>query len=97
MMPTVLIFGGSGKVARLLTKKLVGASYTVHSIIRNPEQSDDIKGLGATPIVQSIEEASVDELTTTLKRVDPNIVVWAAGAGGGNPERTKSVDRDGMQ
>ena len=96
-MPTVLIFGGSGKVARLLTKKLVGASYNVHSIIRNPEQSDDIKGLGATPVVQSIEEASVDDLTTTLKKVDPDIVVWAAGAGGGNPERTKTVDRDGMQ
>lgn len=95
-MPTALIFGGSGKVARHLTKKLVSASYTVHSIIRNAAQRGDIESLGAEPIVQSVEEATVDELTSTIKKANPNVVIWAAGAGGGSPERTQTVDKEGM-
>ena len=95
-MPTVLIFGGSGKVAKHLTKKLVSASYTVHSIIRNPDQSPEIENLGAIPIVQSLEASSVDDLTATLRRVGPAVVVFAAGAGGGDASRTKSVDHEGI-
>ncbi|KAL1302736.1 hypothetical protein AAFC00_003090 [Neodothiora populina] len=101
---TVLIFGGSGKVARHLTTKLTSSSssssgshaaFKVHSIIRNPDQVSEIKALGAAPIVQDIESASEDDLVRVIEDVGADIVVWAAGAGGGNPERTGSVDRDG--
>ena len=94
-MPTALIFGGSGKVARHLTPLLVSNSYKVHSIIRNESQSSDLKSLGAQPIVQSIETSSVADLTSTIKTTNPDVVIWAAGAGGGNPERTKTVDHEG--
>lgn len=95
MPPTILIFGGSGKVARHLTRLLVSQGSTVHSIIRNPGQSSELSDLGAHPIVQSVEEASVDDLAHTIKDCDAEVVVWAAGAGGGNPERTQSVDKEG--
>lgn len=82
-------------MARHLTSLLVKNSYTVHSVIRNPAQSDSIKELGAQPVVKSIEDASVLELTSTIKGASPNVVIWAAGAGGGNPERTRTVDQEG--
>lgn len=95
MPPTTLIFGGSGKVARHLTRLLVSQGSAVHSVIRNPSQLSEISDLGAQPIVQSIEEASVDDLAQTIKRCNPDVVVWSAGAGGGSPERTQTVDKEG--
>lgn len=83
------------RVARQLTTKLVASSYTVHSIIRKDSQVSELEALGAKPIVQSIEDASVDDITATIKKYGPNVVVWSAGAGGGNPERTKTVDHEG--
>ncbi|TKA78184.1 hypothetical protein B0A49_01310 [Cryomyces minteri] len=94
-MPTALVFGGSGKTARHITRILVSKSYAVHSIIRNPSQTPDLESLGAKSIVQSIEEASVQDLVKTIRAVSPSVVIWAAGAGAGNPERTKTVDEEG--
>ncbi|KAI0129465.1 Rossmann-fold NAD(P)(+)-binding protein [Xylariales sp. AK1849] len=97
-MPTTLIIGGHGKVAQHLTRILTQETtpaHVVHSIIRNADQSDTISSLGAKPIVQSVEDASVADLATTIRQVKPDFVVWAAGAGGGNPERTVSVDKEG--
>ncbi|CAC9891191.1 unnamed protein product, partial [Aureobasidium pullulans] len=96
-MSTALIFGGSGKVARHLTTKLVASSYTVHSIIRKESQIPELEALGSKPIVQSIEDSSVNDLTATIKKYSPNVVIWSAGAGGGSPERTKAVDHEGTQ
>lgn len=45
--------------------------------------------------MQSIEEASVDDLAQTIKKCNPDVVVWSAGAGGGSPERTQTVDKEG--
>ncbi|ORY57566.1 Rossmann-fold NAD(P)(+)-binding protein [Pseudomassariella vexata] len=98
MSPTTLIFGGHGKVAQHLTRILTQQTtpaHTVHSIIRNADQSDTITSLGGKPIVQSIEESSVADFTATIKKTNPDFVVWSAGAGGGNPERTQAVDREG--
>lgn len=99
-MPVVLIVGGHGQVAQQITKQLVAAkdpaTYTVHSIIRNPDQVPEIEKLGAFPVVQDIEKASVPELLTTLSRVKPNAVVWAAGAGyKSTPDRIDAVDHQG--
>src|ERR1700753_2270793 len=97
MAQTALIIGGSGKGAPHLTRILSSASpsWTVYSIIRKPEQSSSIKEIGGKPIVQSIEESSVSELVGTLNKYRPDVVVWSAGAGGGSPERTDKVDREG--
>lgn len=34
-------------------------------------------------------------MAATIKSTNPSTVIWAAGAGGGNPERTKAVDNEG--
>lgn len=97
-MPTTLIVGGHGKVATHLTRILTNEEkppHTVHSIIRTADQIADIEKLGAYPIVQSIEEATVPELLTTLGRVKPDVVVWAAGAPFGSGDRVDKVDREG--
>ncbi|KAK4632487.1 UPF0659 protein [Fulvia fulva] len=94
-MATTLIFGGSGKVARHITRLLSKEGQTIYSIIRNPDQKSDIQSLGGKPIVQSIEDSTVDDFVSTIKQTNPSTVIWAAGAGGGSPERTKAVDNEG--
>ena len=37
----------------------------------------------------------MDDMVSTIKSTNPSTVVWAAGAGGGSPERTKAVDNEG--
>jgi len=97
-MPTTLIFGGSGKVAQHLTRILTNAKppHTVYSIIRNPDYVSEIKALGAEPVVQSIEDSSLDDMVAILQKYKPDNIVWSAGAGGkGDPSRTQAIDRDG--
>ena len=94
-MTNILIFGGSGTCARHITKRLASEGHTVHSVIRNAAQSSEIESLGGRPIVQSIEEASVDDMSRTIKSSRASTVLWCAGAGGGNPERTQAVDHLG--
>lgn len=74
----------------------MASSYTVHSIIRKESQIPELEALGSKPIVQSIEESSVNDLAATIKKHSPSVVIWSAGAGGGSPERTKAVDHEGM-
>ena len=94
-----LIFGGSGKVSRQLTPLLTGATpnpWTVYSVIRNESQVKSLELMGAKPIVKSIEDSSVDQLAAVIHKCLPlDVVIWSAGAGGGDPSRTKSVDEEG--
>jgi nucleoside-diphosphate-sugar epimerase len=97
-MPRALIFGGTGKVARRLTTLLRSKNppWEVYSIIRDPSQNESLSETGANPILQSIEESSVEELQGTIAQTKPDVVVWSAGAGGkGGPQRTDAVDRQG--
>ena len=86
----VVILGGHGKVALLAAPKLASAGYVVDSVIRNPAQCADITAAEGNPVVLDIEQADVEELTKTFDGAQA--VVFAAGAGGGNPERTHRVD-----
>lgn len=92
---TTLIFGGSGKCARHITRLLAAEGQKVYSIIRNPDQTPSISSLGAEPIVQSIEASTVDDFAKTITEAKPDTIIWAAGAGGGSPERTQAVDHEG--
>lgn len=99
-MPVILVVGGHGQLAQLITKQLVAAkepsTFTVHSLIRNPDQVSDIVKLGAFPVIQDIEKASVPDILTTLSRVKPAVVIWAAGAGyKSTPDRIDAVDHQG--
>ena len=91
-MSKIAIIGGHGKVARKLEKLLAAEGHQVSALIRDPEQSDDIRATGARPVIADIENLSTDEIGEVIKGHDA--VVFSAGAGGGNPERTYAVDRD---
>ncbi|PFG31720.1 SDR family oxidoreductase [Paramicrobacterium agarici] len=88
----VIIVGGHGKIALLAAPKLAAAGYRVESLIRDPQQSDDVHRAEAEPVVLDIESADVDALAEAFAGADA--VVFSAGAGGGNPQRTAAVDFD---
>lgn len=91
---TVTILGAHGQIARLLTPLLAARGHVVRGLIRNADQSDDLRSDGAEPVICDLEAASPAELDEALRGSD--VVVFAAGAGAGSgPERKKSLDRDG--
>lgn len=91
-MSRIVIFGGHGKVAMLASPLLVAQGHRLTSIIRNPDHADEVSTTGAAPVVADIETLDVDGLTGLLRGHDA--VLWSAGAGGGDPARTRAVDQD---
>ncbi|MBB3820795.1 uncharacterized protein YbjT (DUF2867 family) [Xanthomonas arboricola] len=91
-MSRILVIGGHGKVARLLTPLLVRGGHQVTAVFRNPEHEGDVIADGATPVVFDIEHADTAAIAAQLAGHDA--VVWSAGAGGGDAARTYAVDRD---
>lgn len=91
-MARILIFGGHGKVALLLEPLLVAQGHTVTAVIRNAAHEADVAATGAQALVADAETLDVEQLTNLIAGND--VVVWSAGAGGGNPARTYAVDRD---
>ena len=91
-MTRIAIVGGHGKVALHLSTLLTEEGHSVTSIIRNPDHAADVAATGATPSVLDVENSTTAAIAGSLAGHDA--VVWSAGAGGGNPERTYAVDRD---
>ena len=91
-MSEITIIGGHGKVALQLSRLLSTQGDTVNAVIRKREQSQDVENTGATPVVADVQELDVEAMTELFSGQDA--VVWSAGAGGGDPERTYAVDRD---
>ena len=92
-MTRIVIIGGHGKIARKATPLLVEDGHEVTSVIRNPDQSASLTKLGANPVVADVQRLQEHELEDLLRGHD--VVVWAAGAGGGgDAEKTYAVDRD---
>ena len=91
-MTRIAIIGGHGKVALELARILAADGEDVTSFFRNPDHTQDVSATGATPSVLDVEHTTTAELTGALRGHDA--VVWSAGAGGGNPDRTYAVDRD---
>ncbi|NLW14572.1 MAG: NAD(P)H-binding protein [Trueperella sp.] len=87
-----LIVGGHGKVALLAAPLLVAEGHEVTSLIRNPDHIAEVEAAGASALVLDVENASTEELAHAFAGQDS--IVWSAGAGGGDPERTYAVDRD---
>ncbi|RPA89229.1 hypothetical protein L873DRAFT_1832051 [Choiromyces venosus 120613-1] len=81
-MVNVLVLGGHGKIAQVISKILAQKGHQITSVIRDPSKSSTIQSLhkNVTPLV-------------SLEMENINWVVWSAGAGGkGGPQRTKAVD-----
>lgn len=88
----VVIIGGHGKIALLAAPQLAASGFDVDAVIRNPDQAAEVEAAGASAIVLDVENATKTELAKTFDGADA--VLFSAGAGGGNPQRTQAVDRD---
>ena len=91
-MSNVIVFGGHGKVALLATRILTDRGHTVTSVIRNADQSDEIRAHGGEPHVADIQQQTLTDFAELIHGQDA--VVWSAGAGGGSADRTWAIDRD---
>lgn len=91
-MARIAIIGGHGKIAQLLAPILAEQDHSVTAIIRNPDQARDVEEVGATPLVADVEQLDAAGIAEAISGHDA--LVWAAGAGGGNPDRTRAVDQD---
>ena len=88
----VVIAGGHGKIALLLTARLDARGDSVVGIVRNPDHVDDVRAAGGDAVVLDLESANVDEVAAALTGADA--VVFAAGAGpGSGAARKDTVDR----
>ncbi|MBS0024669.1 SDR family oxidoreductase [Microbacterium paraoxydans] len=94
-MSRVLVFGGHGRIALLLAPLLVARGDEVTSVIRNPDHVAEVEATGARALVADVEQLDVAAIADIVRGHDA--VVWSAGAGGGNPERTYAVDRDAAE
>lgn len=90
----VAIAGGRGKIARHLSRMLSQRGDRVRGLIRKPEQADEVRAVGAEPVVVDLEQAAVGDVADAIAGADA--VVFAAGAGpGSGAERKWTVDHGG--
>lgn len=88
----IVIAGGHGQIALRLERLLAARGDEAAGIIRNPEQSDALRAVGAEPVVLDLESATVKETAEVLRGADA--VVFAAGAGpNSSTDRKDTVDR----
>ena len=88
----VVIAGGHGQIATRLAKLLAQRGDSAVGIVRNPGQAQDLRVIGAEPVVCDLESAPLDGLASHLDGADA--VVFAAGAGpGSGAARKDTVDR----
>ena len=90
----VAIAGAHGKVAMQLGELLIARGDTVIGLIRNPDHADEVRAIGAEPVICDLEDATVAEVGAAAAGSDA--VVFAAGAGpGSGAARKVTMDRDG--
>jgi uncharacterized protein YbjT (DUF2867 family) len=85
------IAGGHGSIALMLAGLLRDRGGRPRSLIRDPDQSQDVSDAGGEPVVVDLEHDTDEELDAALS--DCGAIVFAAGAGeGSGPERKETVD-----
>ncbi|MFG2948993.1 NAD(P)H-binding protein [Streptomyces adustus] len=88
----IVIAGGHGQIALRLERLLSARGEEVAGIIRKAEQGDDLREVGAEPVLLDLESASVEEVAAHLQGADA--AVFAAGAGpGSGAARKDTVDK----
>lgn len=86
-----VIAGGHGQIALRLERLLAARGDSPAGLIRNPAQADDLRAVGAEPVVLDLESATAEELAAVLEGADA--AVFAAGAGpGSGAARKQTVD-----
>lgn len=88
----IVIAGGHGQIALRLERLLAARGDEAAGIIRNPQQAEDLRAVGAEPVVLDLESATVEEAAEVLSGADA--AVFAAGAGpDSGTDRKDTVDR----
>jgi uncharacterized protein YbjT (DUF2867 family) len=88
----VVIAGGHGQVALRLLPLLAERGHQGAGLIRKPEQVDDLRALGAEPIVCDLERE--EDIAPAVAGYDA--LIFAAGAGpGSGEERKRTMDLGG--
>jgi uncharacterized protein YbjT (DUF2867 family) len=88
----ILVAGGHGQIALRLLKLLAADGHTARGLIRKPEQAEDLRAVGAVPVIGDLENDPT--LSPYAKGADA--VVFAAGAGpGSGAARKRTVDLGG--
>lgn len=82
----VLLLGGHGKVALHLTPLLLNRTWSVTSVVRNPDHEEEILALGKgckgnlKVLISSLADIkSAADAQEILNTVMPDYVVWSAG------------------
>ena len=87
----VVVAGGHGQVARLLTRRLSAAGHRVRGLVRNPDHVDDIAADGGEGVLCDLETVEPSQVTEAVRGADA--LVFAAGAGpGSGPGRKETLD-----
>lgn len=89
-----VIAGGHGQVALRLSRILSDRGDHAVGLIRRPEQADEVRAVGAEPVLLDLESATLEQVSFALEDADADAVVFAAGAGADSgAERKETIDR----
>ncbi|ODN80436.1 hypothetical protein L202_02681 [Cryptococcus amylolentus CBS 6039] len=89
-----IIFGGGGKVSKLFTSQAVKAGHKVNSVIKDNGHEEELKALGATTHILPLDKSTVPSISSLFNKVSPDVVLFAAGAGG-KPPGPEEIDHKG--
>ncbi len=84
----ILVAGAHGAVGRLVTARLVGAGHEVRGMVRDPAQAEQVRALGAEPVIADLTRAA----TLPAAVAGSEAIVFAAGSRGKDLD---GVDRGG--
>jgi nucleoside-diphosphate-sugar epimerase len=88
----VAVAGGHGRIAMQLERLLGERGDSAVGLIRNPAHADDLRAVGAEPVVCDLE--AQEDVSAAV--ADADAVVFAAGAGpGSGAERKRTMDLGG--
>lgn len=89
----VAVAGGHGQIAQRLLRLLAERGDRARGLIRNPDHADDLRALGAEPVLCDLEAEDADVAAAVA---GADAVVFAAGAGpGSGTARKGSMDLGG--
>jgi uncharacterized protein YbjT (DUF2867 family) len=63
----VVIAGGHGKIALLLSHQLAERGDEPVALVRNPDHADEVRAAGAEPVTVDLESISADDLAKHLR------------------------------
>lgn len=88
--PRVFIFGITGRVGRLLARRLGARGVPVSGLVRTPQQAATLEEAEIPTRVGDLGTATTTELETMIMNSD--VVVYAAGSNAGPQHATDDID-----